>query len=210
MPTLEQICKRLFNDTSWFMKSLLGALLLLVPIAHFWAFGYMYEMMDQARRGIKLEFPEWGDWRRLFSNGVVAFVLFVVFTGIPLLFAWLLSMPLQLMHYGAVAYIPMIPAALLAGPLTAASIYQFQKREEYRDAFQIGVLLRMLRATRGYFLLPTFSLIGFLTAGYPLMTLTVFVGFSASICYYAVVYRVLEENSGGTWIAQSEFPGEEN
>src|SRR5579862_1547585 len=51
MPTLEQVCKRLFNDSSWFVKCVAGGLLLVVPVAHFFAFGYLYELVARARRG---------------------------------------------------------------------------------------------------------------------------------------------------------------
>ncbi|MET0261399.1 MAG: hypothetical protein ABW223_00775, partial [Rariglobus sp.] len=49
MPSLEQVCKRLFSDSSWFIKALVGALLMIVPGVHFLAFGYLYAMVEQAR-----------------------------------------------------------------------------------------------------------------------------------------------------------------
>lgn len=193
MPTLELVCKRLFSDTSWFAKCIIGALLLVVPIAHFFAFGYFYELVDRARRGNSLELPEWEDWRRLFANGVAAFVIFLVLGATPIALAWVLTWPLRIFSYGALVYLPLVPAVMLAGPLTAAGIYQYQKREEYRDAFRIYVLAAMLRSSKARFWVPTFALVGFLAAVYPLMTFTVFVGFSASWSYYAAYYRFVEE-----------------
>jgi Protein of unknown function (DUF4013) len=194
MPSLEQVCKRLFSDQSWFLKAIAGALLLIVPIAHFFAFGYLYAMIEQARRGEDCEFPEWGDWRRLFINGAAAFVIFLVLGALPILVAWLLVWPLTVLNYGAFIYLPVVPAVMLAGPLTVAGIYQYQKREEFRDAFRLYVLVAMLRSTKSYFWVPTFALIGFLVAGYPLMTFTVFVGLAASWTYYAMTFRCVEES----------------
>lgn len=194
MPSLEQVCKRLFSDPSWFLKSIFGALLLIVPIAHFLAFGYFYALIEQARRGEDMQLPEWGDWRRLFINGASAFVIFLALGALPILAAWLLVWPLKVLNYGAFIYLPLVPAVMLAGPLTVAGIYQYQKREEFRDAFRFYVLVAMLRSTKSYFWVPTFALIGFLVTGYPLMTFTVFVGLAVSWTYYAVSFRFVEES----------------
>lgn len=196
MPSLEQVCKRLFSHSAWFVKAIVGALLLIVPVAHFFAFGYLYSMVEQARRGDELSFPEWGDWRRLFVNGVAAFVIFVVLGAAPIFIAWMLTQPLRLLpvNYGAFVYLPMMPVLMLAGPLTAASIYQYQKRCEYKDAFRLHVLVAMLRSSKGYFWVPTLALIGFMVVGLPFMTFTVFVGLAASWVYYAAYFRFVEES----------------
>jgi hypothetical protein len=194
MPTLELVCKRLFADSAWFLKSIVGALLLVVPVAHFFAFGYLYQLIERARRGDSVKLPEWGDWMRLFTTGIPAFVIFLVLGVAPLVVAWILTWPLRVFAYGAFVYLPLVPAVMIAGPLTAAGIYQFQKREEYADAFRLPILSKMLRATRGRFILPTLALIGLLAAGYPLMTFTVFVGLAASWTYYASYYRFVEES----------------
>lgn len=194
MPTLEQVCKRLFSDASWFVKCVAGGLLMVVPVAHFFAFGYLYEMVAQARRGERLELPEWGEWRRLFMNGVAAFVIFLVLGAAPLAICWMLTLPLRFFSFGAFAYVPMIPGLLLAGPLTAAGIYQYQKREEYRDAFRLKVLLAMLASTKARFFVPTFALVGFFTVGFPLMTFTIFTGFAAGWTFYAAFFRAVEES----------------
>lgn len=198
MPSLEQVCKRLFSDQSWFLKAIFGALLMIVPVAHFLAFGYLYAMIEQARRGEALEFPEWGDWRRLFVNGVAAFVIFLVLGVVPVLVAWVMSLPLHILNYGVFVYLPLIPAVMVAGPLTVAGIYQYQKHEEFRDAFRLPILVAMLRSTKMYFWLPTFALIGFLVTGIPLMTFTIFVGLAASWTYYTMSFRFVEESRKST------------
>src|SRR4051794_34490900 len=169
MPTLEQVCKRLFS-TPWFIRCITGALLLAVPVAHFFAFGYLYEMIARARRGDSLDFPEWDDWRRMFVNGIPAFVIFLVLGLTPILLGWLLTWPLRVLGYGVFIYLPLVPGLMLAAPLSAAGIYQYQKREEYRDAFRIWLLIAMLKSTKARFLVPTFAVLGFVVGAYPLMT----------------------------------------
>ena len=199
MPSLEQVCKRLFSDQSWFIKAIFGALLMIVPVGNFLAFGYLYAMIEQARRGESLEFPEWGDWRRLFTTGIAAFVIFLVLGVVPVLVIWGLVWPLHFVfNYGVFIYLPVAPAVMLAGPLTVAGIYQYQKQEEFSDAFRVPVLIAMLRSTKSYFWVPTFALIGFIVVGLPLMTFTIFVGLAASWTYYTVSFRFVEESRKST------------
>jgi hypothetical protein len=194
MPTLEQVCKRLFSGPSWFLKCIIGALLMAVPVAHFFAFGYLYELLARARRGDSLDFPEWDDWRRLFVNGIPAFVIFIVLGALPIGIGWVLTLPLRFLGYGVFVYLPMVPAILLALPLTAAGIYQYQKREEYRDAFRIWLLITMLRSSKARFLIPTFAAAGFIITVYPLMTFTIFVALAGGWSFYAAFFRAVEES----------------
>lgn len=192
MPTLELICKRVFSDPAWILKCLLGAVLLAVPVAHFFACGYIYEVINRARRGEPLELPEWEDWRRLFSNGVAAFVIFLVFTVAPLAIGWAMTRPLYWLGAGWFSYMPLMPVLLLCFPLTAAGLYLYQKREDYRDAFRPWVLVRMLRATGWSLVLPTLALVGLLVTGLPFMTFTVFTAFVLLGATYASVFQQVE------------------
>ena len=176
------------------MKCIIGALLMAVPIAHFFAFGYLYELVARARRGDSLDFPEWDDWRRLFVNGIPAFVIFVVLGVLPIGIGWILTFALRPLGYGVFVYLPMVPAVLLAMPLTAAGIYQFQKREEYRDAFRVWLLITMLRSTKARFLIPSFAAAGFVVTVYPLMTFTVFVALAGAWSFYSAFFRAVEES----------------
>jgi hypothetical protein len=81
---------------------------------------------------------------------------------------------------------------LFCFPLTASSIYLYQKREDYQDAFRIWVLLRMLRSTGLPLLVPTLALVGFLVIGLPFMTFTVFAGFALFGATYAAVFHHVE------------------
>ncbi|MEJ6603456.1 MAG: DUF4013 domain-containing protein [Opitutaceae bacterium] len=194
MPTLELVCKRLFADSPWFLKCIVGALLLVIPIAQFFVFGYLYALIERARRGDTVILPDWGEWKRLFYDGIVAFVIFLVLGVLPIAVAWLLTLPLRVFDFGVFVYLPMVPVVMVAGPLVVAGIYQYQKREQYADAFRFQVLGAMLRSAQSRFVLPTLALIGLLVAGYPLMTFTVFVAMAGSWTYYAATYRIIEES----------------
>jgi hypothetical protein len=105
-----------------------------------------------------------------------------------------LTLPLRGFGYGVFVYLPIVPGVLLAGPLSAAGLYQYQKREEYRDAFRLWVLIPMLRSTKARFYVPTFAVIGFIVSVYPLMTFTIFIGLSAGWTFYAAFFRAIEES----------------
>jgi hypothetical protein len=194
MPTIEQVCKSLFSGPTWFLKCIIGALLMVVPVAHFFAFGYLYELVARARRGDSLDFPDWDDWRQMFVNGIPAFVIFLVLGAVPIGIGWALTLPLRFLGYGVFIYLPLVPAVLLAMPLTAAGIYQYQKREEYRDAFRIWLLITMIRSSRARFLIPTFAMAGFIVTVYPLMTFTIFVALAGGWSFYATFFRAVEES----------------
>lgn len=192
MPTLELICKRLLADSSWILKCLIGAILLSIPGVHFFACGYLYELMNRARRGEPLELPEWDDWGRLFHNGIPFFVIFLVFTVAPLAVAWVLTQPLNKLGAGWFSYMPMMPVLLVCFPLTAASIYLYQKREDYRDAFRPWILIRMLRSVGVPLVVPTLALVGLLVTGLPLLTFTVFLGAVLLGTTYAAMFQHVE------------------
>ena len=192
MPTLELVCKRLLADSTWLLKCLLGAVLLAVPVLHFFACGYIYEIVNRGRRGEAPSLPEWDDWRRLFLNGVAAFVVFLVFTVVPLLGAWLLTWPLRVLGAGWFAYMPLTPVLMFCLPMSAASLYLYQKHEDYRDAFRPWVLVRMLRSVGPALVVPTLAILGLLVVGLPLFTFTLFAGFAALGATYSAQFNRAE------------------
>jgi len=194
MPTLEPVCKRLFSNQPSLLKCLLGGLLMLVPVGNFLAFGFLYALIDQARRGEDPELPSWSTWRRLFVDGAIAFVIFTVLGVGPICAGWVLSWPLRSLAIGALTHVPLIPGVVLAAPLTAAGIYQYQKRKSFRAAFDLSELAGMLESTRAGFCVPTLALLGFIAVGYPLLPITLFMGLAVAFAFYAAFFRAIEES----------------
>jgi len=193
MPTLEPICKRLFSNQSSVTKCLVSGVLLAIPVAHFLAFGVLYALIDQARRGQDPELPPWESWRRLFVDGIVAFAIFVVLGAVPIGAGWIASWPLRSLPVGPLRLVPLIPGLLIAAPLTAAGIYQYQRHKAFRAAFRLSELAGMLQSCLGAIVVPTLALIGFIGIGYPLMPITLFVGLATGFTFYAMSFRAIEE-----------------
>lgn len=194
MPTLEPVCKRLFANQSSVLKCLIGGVLMILPVAHFLAFGLLYALIDQARRGENPEWPAWNGWRRLFLDGIVAFAIFLVLGAAPVCAGWMLSWPLRFMPIGPLRWLPLIPGVLLAAPLTAAGIYQYQKRRSFGDAFRLPELAGMLQCCGCGLFVPTLALLGFVAVGYPLMPITLFMGLAVAFAFYAMFFRAAEES----------------
>ena len=179
------------------VKYLIGGVLLMVPIAHFLAFGLLYALIDQARQGQEPVLPAWSTWRRLLADGVAAFAIFLVLGAIPICAGWILTWPLRFMPVGPLRFLPLLPGVLLAAPLTAAGIYRYQEQRTFGAAFRLTELAGTLQACRGGFFVPTLALLGFVAAGYPLMFITLFMGLAAAFTYYAMFFRMVEESRKG-------------
>lgn len=203
MPTLEQVSKRIFSDPSWFVKTVVGTLLLFFPVPLVFALGYLYRVAQQGRLGMPLELPEFEDWRGLLIDGLRALVIVAGLTLVPILAGWAIALLLDLLLRGVptywvfagLLYLPMVPALLLAAPLTAAGLYRYQRREDFQDAFRVPVLLKMIFATRGRFVIPTFAYIGFLVVLFPLIPYALFTGGLIVFYYYAATFHQLEQAS---------------
>jgi hypothetical protein len=191
MLTLEQVSKRVFSDSSWFLKSAFGTFLLIVPIAHFWAFGYMYRVALMGRLGNRGPLPDWEDWRGLFIDGFRFFAIVVIWAVIPILLAWLASLPLS-RFLGPLSYMPMAPVLLLAAPLVAASTYRYQRREEFRDALRFDILFKMVVSARERLVVPTLAYIGLLFVLSPIFPYALFTGGMVIFYYYTFTFKQLE------------------
>lgn len=194
MVTLEQVSRRAFADPSWFIKSVFGTGMLLIPGVHFWALGYVYRIAQQGRRGEMLNLPDWEDWRMLFVDGLRLFALLLVLAVLPLVAAWLVSLPWH-PFLGPLSYLPMVPVVLLVGPLTAAGLYRFQRREDFREAFRIAVLFRMVVAAREHLIVPTLAFVGFLAVLFPLLPYALFTGGALISYYYALIFHEVEQRA---------------
>jgi MFS family permease len=194
MPTLESVCKRLFAKQSSMVTCLLGGVLMIIPVAHFLAFGLLYSLIDQVRRGEDPEFPSWRGWRGLLVDGVVAFVIFLILGVAPICAGWVLSWPLRSMPIGPLCFLPLMPGVFLAAPLTAAGIYQYQKRRSFGAAFRFPELAGMLQSCGGGLIVPTLAFLGFAAVGYPLLPITLFIGLAVAFPFYAMFFRTLEES----------------
>jgi hypothetical protein len=69
-----------FRDPEWLRKLLLGALLGLIPVLNFVAWGYVYRVFIDALNGAeRTTLPVWRDWRAYLGAGFRLFIIAVVY-----------------------------------------------------------------------------------------------------------------------------------
>lgn len=188
MPDFDQVCRRIFSDSHSVLKLLFGGVLIMIPIAHFLAFGYLAKMVRLIRAGEPIHLPEWEDWSELFINGVFFFILFAIFGGGLFLAALLASWAMR-PFLNWIGYLPFIPALLAFAPLTAASWYRFSKDANWQGALDLRGLFQILRLSWTRLLIPTFAFLGFLTAGFPVFPLAFFAGGVVVFTFYFSVFH---------------------
>jgi hypothetical protein len=191
MPDFEQVCRRLFSDPTWILKCLVGTVLMAVPVLHFAAFGYFARAMRSGAAGEVFVLPDWDEWRILFVQGFFFFVIFLGLSAGLFLLAFLLSLPFQ-GWLGLVAYVPFIPAFLLAGPLSAAGWYRFDRTGRLGEAFRLPELFRLLRLAGPRIALPTLAFLGLVFAAFPVFPLAFFIGGTLVFFFYAGAFSEVE------------------
>lgn len=191
MPDFEQVCRRLFSDSAWLGKCLLGAVLTAIPVLNFFAFGYLGRIVAATAEGDWFDLPEWSDAGSLFVSGVAFFVIFLGLGGGLFLLAGLLCLPF-LPWAGPLAYVPLIPAFLLAPPFVGAGWYRYCRMADFVEAFRLPELFRLMQDAWFPLVLPTLAYLGFLFACFPLFPLAFFVGGIVVFFYYTAIFRRTE------------------
>jgi hypothetical protein len=211
MVTLEQVSKRIFSEPNWFVKTVVGAILMFFPVPFVFAFGYIYRVSAMARRGEPPDLPDWEDWPVLWFDGLRMLAIVLGLAILPIVAGWLVSLPLRIAlapvpFYSMIApflYLPLVPGMLLSFPLTAAGLYRFQRAEEMRDAFRIPMLLRMVVATKGRLVLPTLAYLGLVVALFPLFPYALFTGGVVVFYYSSAIFRQIEQSRRSRVSAQA-------
>jgi len=194
MPTLDQVSKHLFSDTSWLVKCLIGGFLCLIPIANLWSLGVFFRLVDQGRRGEVMRLPDWDDWGRLFVEGLQFLLILIVLGLFPIAVGWIISIPLQ-PFLGPLARLPIVPGILLAAPLAAVGTYAYQRNDDLREAFRIRGLFRMLQATGEGLITPTLAFLGAVAVGWvalPLLPFAFFIAGAVVSYFYGAAFREAE------------------
>ncbi len=198
MQSFDQFFPRMFSQSDWGWKCLFGGILMAFPIVNFLAFGFLYRLLEESRRGGALTLPDWEDWSKLFIEGLCFFVIFAAYALLPLAVAYLLSCLPFISIFGPLAYIMLIPVMLFSPPLTAASLYCFQAKRRLRDAFEINRVLTMVQAGGQELVVPTLVFLGILLAGAPILPLAFFLGVCVVFHFYFRLFHELETRKPST------------
>jgi hypothetical protein len=73
------------KDKEWPVKMIIGIALSILPIVNFFCSGYAYRIFKAGLNRQPLAMPEWDDWGEIFIQGLIIFVLRLLYFLIPLL-----------------------------------------------------------------------------------------------------------------------------
>ena len=158
-----------FEDTKWFTKLLLGALVSIVPILNFAFIGYLTEILRRVPNNDQEPLPSWDDFGKKFMDGLLLALAGLVYS-IPLL---LLGIPFFPMMVGAMSGDPdvvntmaTITSGLFAIFGCLAGLYglfltvfypavqiNFSRQGSFGSCFQIGTIIKVATGKFGNYLL---------------------------------------------------------
>ena len=188
MPSLEAVCTRLFGRPGWIPKVLLGGGLSFIPGLNLFALGYLFIYGRQLRRSGRVDLPEWSEmnWPELFVCGLRLFSLLILFIGLPMLVGWIVSLLLYFLTFGllgVVAYFPLAICGFFSPMFFLSAFMAYLKHEEFRDAFQIRILLQEVLSGWKPLALPVVAFWGIFLLAIPLYGLSFFIGAWILIAY---------------------------
>ena len=188
MPSLEAVCTRLFGRPGWIPKVLLGGGMSFIPGLNLFALGYLFIYGRQLRRSGRVDLPEWSEmnWPELFVCGLRLFGLLILYIGLPMLVGWIVSILLYFLTFGllgVVAYFPLAICGFFSPMFFLSAFMAYLKHEEFRDAFQIRILLQEVLSGWKPLALPVVAFWGIFLLAIPLYGLSFFIGAWILIAY---------------------------
>jgi len=145
----------MFEDESWIMKIVIGAILLFIPIINFMSMGYMLEVLKRSADGMDIPLPEWDDFGGKFIKGLMILIIGLVYT-IPIWLVACLLSGLLVVSSGSDALADMLGILstcasclyLIWGIVVAlvmpAALIRYAVTGEFMSAFRFGELFSFI------------------------------------------------------------------
>jgi len=157
------------------VKLLIGAILNLIPIANFFACGYLYDLTRNAINDNK-EMPAWDDWGHKFVKGFLVFVIYLVYMLIPLIIFLTGGGASTTMVRGGTGFLAgdhalSTLAGLFIGFIVPMALVHFAGTGNFGAAFSLRTIFAYIRAALGSYIIVYILVIGLIFA---LMILSLF------------------------------------
>ena len=146
------------KDSEWIQKILIGGIIGIIPIINLIRYGYILKVIKEATEG-NHGMPKWEDWGNLFINGLIAFIISLIYLIIPILIMLVsaggvmtaaLSGNMNLMYgmmAGAVGGILIgLLLALVFGFMVPMALAMYTKENSFGAAFRIGEVLSRIKS----------------------------------------------------------------
>lgn len=197
MPSVETICLRQWEDPGFRRKWLIGGAIASIPFVNLLFAGWVLRYMRDLRREGTVELPEWERWDLLLFDGLRMAALKIVFAGIPMLLAlgvtWALHAFFSLLALDffarTIAWAPVMLMLPVGLNLWMSAVYQYLRREDWRDLLQWVPILRRVIRLAGELALPTCAMLGLAAVGWPFLGFAFLLGLMPFVAYSTAVFH---------------------
>jgi hypothetical protein len=194
----------MFEDESWIMKIVIGAILSLIPIVNFMMLGYVLEALKRSVDDMDVPLPEWDDFGGKFMKGLMVFVILLVYS-IPAIVVWCCSFGLLPLvgdndTLGTLLSLASTCAgclvfiwAIVVAVVWPAGVIRYAVTEEFMSAFQFGELFSFISA----------NIANYLVAIVLWMVASFVAGFGVIACFVGVFFT-----SFWSWLVMAHLLGQ--
>ncbi|VVB87564.1 Uncharacterised protein [uncultured archaeon] len=155
---IEEEVKFPTKDSEWIVKVLIGGILGIIPIINLIEYGYILKVMKGAIDG-NPGMPKWDDWGNLFINGLIGFVISLIYLIIPILIIFVSAGGIMAaafsgnmnlmagMMAGAIGGILIgLLLALVFGFMVPMALAMYTKENSFGAAFRIGEVVSRIKS----------------------------------------------------------------
>ena len=194
MVNIGELLKRPISDKQWSAKIAIGGVVSIVPILQFCAFGYIVNLIRQTLRKEEVILPEWTNWGKLFTDGIIYFVIGLIYMIIPgLIFG--IGMALGGMNLGilsmlfrAIVIFLSSIVGLAATFILPMAICHYVATEDLKSAFSWKEIQERIKATAKEYGTAYLITIGFYIAAYGCCMLLTFIFIGPIIAPFLAFY----------------------
>jgi hypothetical protein len=137
---VENAFKFVLRDKNWIIKLLVGGVLSIIPVVNFIVFGYVLNVLKDAKEGKAATMPDWREWSKLFKDGVSVFVIGLLY-GLIVLVLWLFMTLLSVIPViGCLSFLifPLfIVAIILYAPIVNIGLCRYLDKGQIQDAMNL-------------------------------------------------------------------------
>ena len=152
MVNIGELLKRPISDKQWPAKIAIGGVVSIVPILQFCAFGYIVNLIKQTLKKEEAILPEWTNWGKLFTDGIIYFVIVLVYMIIPCLIFGMgmalggINLGILSMLFRAIVIFLSSIVALAATFILPMAICHYVATEDLKSAFSWKEIQERIKA----------------------------------------------------------------
>jgi hypothetical protein len=163
-PIFEEYFLSLIKRPKFGYHLLIGAILCCIPIAHFFAFGYLYQVTNSVSERQRLQLPEWSNWGQLFKDGLSFSLPWFFFWLCPIILANVLKLTFVELNSSLLGTLAMLAGLLLATFIFPAALFCIQKTRSPRALLNYRSIINLSARYRWQLLLPCLVALAILLA----------------------------------------------